>query len=253
MKAIILAAGSGTRLLPLTLETPKCLIRIKNVTLLEHVLLSLSKCGVKNAAIVVGHFADKVVAEIGTKKFGVNIRFIINTHYDFHASEYSLSLADEELEDTKALIMEGDILLNTKLLQLIANDRNENSALVDTRKVIEPTRAVITLGRNGIVDEFVFDPSHQDVLRLVDDRSRIVGESMQVWKLSVAASNALADDLRHYKRTLGTRRDSRTNLYSINRVISTHRMHYIKSQGLDWRNINTIHDIETAESMDLEE
>jgi choline kinase len=220
--------------------------------LLEHSLLSLSKCGVNEAVIVVGYLADQVKRRIGDYNFGIEIRYIFNPNYNFHSSQYSLSLAEPELGDADTLVMEGDILLHRKLLPLILDHKNSNSVLVDTRKSIEASRSVIVLGKNGIVERFVFDPSHEDVFDLIDDRSRIVGESLQVWKFSISGSRILARDLRHYRDRLGKQKDSRTNLYSINRAIQLEPMHYIDSLALPWRNINTIHDIEMAETMDLE-
>lgn len=252
VKAIILAAGVGMRLSPLTRNTPKCLVRVKGVRVLEHSLLSLSYCGIKKAVIVVGYLADQVKEKIGSNCFGIEIRYVFNPLYNFHSSQYSLSLAETELGDTDSLVMEGDILLHRKLLPLIFAHKHSNSVLVDTMKSIEATRSVVVLGRNGIVEKFVFDPSHRNVFNLINDRSRIVGESLQIWKFSLEGSNALAEDLRCYRHKLGKQRDSRTNLYSINRVIRVQPMHYVDSIGLPWRNINTVEDIENTDAMDFE-
>ncbi len=65
MKAIILAAGLGKRMRPLTNDKPKALVELKGKPLLEHVLQSLEKAGVKKAVIVVG-FGKEMIR----KRFG---------------------------------------------------------------------------------------------------------------------------------------------------------------------------------------
>ena len=72
MKAMILAAGLGTRLRPLTDNTPKALIEINGKTLLEHSIDHLKANGVGKAIINVHHFPDKIIAFLKKKKnFGM--------------------------------------------------------------------------------------------------------------------------------------------------------------------------------------
>jgi len=74
MKAMILAAGLGTRLRPLTDNTPKALIEINGKTLLEHSIDHLKANGVGKAIINVHHFPDKIIAFLKKKKnFGMEI------------------------------------------------------------------------------------------------------------------------------------------------------------------------------------
>jgi len=69
MKAVILAAGLGKRLRPLTNDKPKALVELKGKPLLEHVLESLEKAGVKETVLVIGHLGEKVRKRFG-KMFG---------------------------------------------------------------------------------------------------------------------------------------------------------------------------------------
>ncbi len=61
MKAMILAAGLGTRLRPLTDDRPKALVEVAGRTLLEITLSRLSALGIRDVIINVHHFADKIV------------------------------------------------------------------------------------------------------------------------------------------------------------------------------------------------
>lgn len=62
MKAMILAAGLGTRLQPLTLDRPKALLEVEGVPLLGLVLARLSQHGFTNIVVNAHHFADQIVA-----------------------------------------------------------------------------------------------------------------------------------------------------------------------------------------------
>ena len=74
MKAMVLAAGLGTRLRPLTDERPKALVEINGKTLLEITLARLREFGVREVIVNVHHFADMVVQYLAAKQnFGIRI------------------------------------------------------------------------------------------------------------------------------------------------------------------------------------
>ena len=60
MRAVLLSAGQGRRLLPLTAETPKCALQVQERSLLEWQIQELAKCGVRDVTVIVGFRADKV-------------------------------------------------------------------------------------------------------------------------------------------------------------------------------------------------
>jgi len=74
MKAMIFAAGLGTRLRPLTNDLPKALIKIKDVTLLELTIKKLNYYGFNEIIINIHHWADKIIDFLQVNKnFGLNI------------------------------------------------------------------------------------------------------------------------------------------------------------------------------------
>jgi NDP-sugar pyrophosphorylase family protein len=78
MKAVILAAGVGKRLWPVTQHRPKCLIEIGGQTLLSRYLASLAGVGVQRADIVVGYKQEMIRAAIEANCFGVRVQFLVN-------------------------------------------------------------------------------------------------------------------------------------------------------------------------------
>lgn len=74
MKAMIFAAGLGTRLKPLTDNKPKALVEVKNIPLLQIVLLKLKNSGFDEVIVNVHHFADKIIEYLKSKNnFGMHI------------------------------------------------------------------------------------------------------------------------------------------------------------------------------------
>lgn len=76
MKALILAAGLGTRLQPITEHTPKALAKINDITLLEILIKRLKRFGIEDVIINIHHFADQIVDFVDEhKQFGISINF----------------------------------------------------------------------------------------------------------------------------------------------------------------------------------
>ncbi len=75
-RAVILAAGKGNRLQPLTTHVPKCLIEVGGEPLLERALHALASQGVAEAVIVIGYKGDAVRERIGSCFAGVDIRYV---------------------------------------------------------------------------------------------------------------------------------------------------------------------------------
>ena len=74
MKAIVFAAGLGTRLRPLTDHTPKALVKLAGVTMLERVIHNIIACGITDIVVNVHHFGNQIIDFLNEKQnFGVNI------------------------------------------------------------------------------------------------------------------------------------------------------------------------------------
>ena len=75
MNAIILAAGLGTRLRPLTDNTPKALVEVGGKTMLEHQILKLKKAGFNNIVINIHYFGEQIIEFLKrNNNFGLNIK-----------------------------------------------------------------------------------------------------------------------------------------------------------------------------------
>ena len=116
--AIILAAGLGSRLHPLTLEVPKCLTEVNGKSLIENTIEILEKNGITETVIVIGYLGDIVKKKIGNKYRNMKISFIWNKNYQKTNSMYSVWLARSYLKKGTILI-EGDTIFEESLISKV--------------------------------------------------------------------------------------------------------------------------------------
>ena len=130
MKAIILAAGMGTRLRPITRTIPKCLVQVNSKPILEHQLDSLLLAGVREVVLVVGHLAELLSEKYGTSYGGMNIHYVENRIYDRTNNIYSLWLARQHL-NSQVLLLEGDLVFEPELLLRLTQSPEPDVAFVE--------------------------------------------------------------------------------------------------------------------------
>ena len=130
MKAVILAAGQGTRLRPLTANLPKCLVQVHGKPLLQYALESLEQAGIQHCVIVVGYLGDQVRHKFGSRFGNVRITYVTNERFQDTNNLYSLWLARHELEDD-ILLLECDLLFEGELLREVIRTHHPDVAVVD--------------------------------------------------------------------------------------------------------------------------
>ncbi|MBL7166085.1 MAG: phosphocholine cytidylyltransferase family protein [Dehalococcoidales bacterium] len=128
-KAVILAAGVGDRLRPLTDRLPKCLVPVNGVPILVNTLTHLEDSGIRETVIVVGHLKEKILERIGDRFRGMKITYVESERYTTTNNIYSLWLAREYL-DEDVLLLEADVYFERELLDSLLSAREENHAAV---------------------------------------------------------------------------------------------------------------------------
>jgi L-glutamine-phosphate cytidylyltransferase len=135
MKAVILSAGQGSRLLPLTEGRPKCLLPLGDKTLIEWQIWALTQGGVDEIAVVVGYHAPDVVALL--KKLEspkLKIRTIYNPFYKLADNLASCWMARHEM-NTDFVILNGDTVIEPKIFQkLIASPAAPITVTIDKKE-----------------------------------------------------------------------------------------------------------------------
>lgn len=111
MNAIILAAGLGTRLRPLTNEIPKCLVKVGGRPMIEQQIDFLHQIGISDICLVSGYCSEKL-DYLRTKK---QVDIVFNERYSTCNNIYSMWLVQERLGDT--YVIEGDVYIHDNVFQ----------------------------------------------------------------------------------------------------------------------------------------
>jgi L-glutamine-phosphate cytidylyltransferase len=125
MKAIILAAGPGSRMLPHTQHRPKCLMKIGGHPILHYQLAALRHCGIHDINIVVGYLADRIREHVT-----VPVTFIDNREYATTGSSYSLWRAREVMQDG-FVYLNSDLVFHPDMLRALLEAPAQNAVIVD--------------------------------------------------------------------------------------------------------------------------
>ena len=114
--ALLLAAGTGSRLAPLTDMMPKCLVRLNGISILERLVESLKSYGFKRLVVVVGHHAECIRDFFCAMNGEMEITYIVNPLYKTTGNIVSLWLA-RKIIDGPFLLLESDIIFKMSLLK----------------------------------------------------------------------------------------------------------------------------------------
>ena len=114
--ALLLAAGTGSRLSPLTDRMPKCLVEINGISILERLVDSLKSYGFKRLVIVVGHQEECIRDFLGTRAGRMEITYITSPRYKTTNNIYSLWLARNAIKEP-FMLLESDIVFKMQMLK----------------------------------------------------------------------------------------------------------------------------------------
>ena len=168
-RALILAAGEGTRLRPLTLDRPKPMVPIAGRPLLEHTVGWLRGHGVREIAINLNYCPDVIVAHFGDgTEFGVAITYSYED--PLLGTAGAARKVDEFLGDRACVVVYGDVLTDLDLPALLAFHHRQvaqyptTAATLSLYHVPNPTEVgLVGLDGGGQVTRFVEKPSPEEV------------------------------------------------------------------------------------------
>jgi choline kinase len=161
MKAVILSAGQGKRLLPLTADAPKCILPIMGQTLIEWQIDELAKCGIDQVTVVLGYRADKVERILRSRYGAHRVRTVYNAAYAVSDNLVSCWTVQDEMNEDFVLL-NGDTLFEAAVLKrLLETDEHPVTVVVsqkseydaDDMKVELDGSRLVKIGKDLIPDQ----------------------------------------------------------------------------------------------------
>ena len=185
MKAIILAAGMASRLRPLTLTTPKSLLRVGERSLLQRSMDALIANGVKEFCVVTGYLHE-MIEDFVRKQYAdsIKVTFIYNKVYETTNNIYSLWLARPFAEGQEVLLLDSDLLYDPLIVTRVLASDAPNVLTLIRHELGEEEMKVVT-DEGGSIKE----------ISKTCNPANAAGESLGIEKMGVEYTKALYKEL----------------------------------------------------------
>ena len=238
MKAIILAAGVGSRIRPMTDNCPKSLLHIGETTILERMLSHIQSCGIKDVIFVLGYRQEQIKELVNTKFPELNVYFVTNNHYADTNTGFSLLLAKELANDSAFIKFDADVVFDKAILsKLIACDY-ANCLCIDKNIHLDAEEIKVIINDQNKVLQ---------ASKTVDPKEA-AGESIGIEKIDSATANILFSELETMMDDKKNHQDYYESAY--NKLIEKNvPFHALDISGLKWIEIDTKDDFIRAEKI----
>ncbi|MFB6211022.1 MAG: sugar phosphate nucleotidyltransferase [Halobacteriales archaeon] len=167
MKAVILAAGEGRRLQPLTAVRPKPMVPIANRPLLEHVITAVADAGIDEIVLVVGYKRERIQNYFGDgDDWGVDIEYAIQ---DKQLGTGHAILQTEPHVDGGFLVLNGDRIIEPAAVQDVRSHADDDTVVLSVTRSQEPSRyGVVDLDGNRVTAITEKPPRHTTTSELIN-------------------------------------------------------------------------------------
>ena len=242
MKAIILAAGMGSRLKNITKDKTKCMVEVNGESLIKRLLKQLEKYTLEEIVIVTGYKEEILKEYINNLGIKTKIKFYNNDIYDKTNNIYSLGLVEKELLNNDILLIESDLIFEDKLLKNIINSSYKNLAVVSEYESWMDGTCVRLDDENNVVD---FISSQRFSFNEVENLYKTVN----IYKLSKEFNQKYyIPFLKAYISSKGTNQYYESVFETLIKIIPN-ELKGLKIEGLKWYEIDDKQDLDIAESL----
>lgn len=134
MKAIILAAGMGTRISKYIAEKPKCMVDVGGMSLLEYTINLLHSRNIQDIVVCVGYRADYIRSTVRDK----TVKYVYNPFYDVTNGIASIWFAKDYLDpNEETIILSGDVYMEPEIIDVLIKEEKSPVLLADSSRIIE--------------------------------------------------------------------------------------------------------------------
>jgi choline kinase len=235
--AILLSAGQGSRMLPLTAERPKCLIEFSGRTLLEWQVEMLARGGIKHIDVVTGFMTDMVddvIARIDDPRVTITTRF--NPFFKVADNLGSCWIVREQMR-ADFVILNGDTLVSEAIVRSVLQDRDWPIAVTvdvkpaydsDDMKVERDGDRLVHIGKTLTAAQ-----SNAESIGFPAFR----GEGVELFRETVRKAMRTPEGVQHWY------------LKVIDSIAPTGKVGTVSIEGQDWAEVDFLNDIEIATAL----
>lgn len=184
MKAIILAAGIGSRLRPLTDEIPKCMIEVNGIKIIENQLNALKENNINDITVVTGYKSS--LLEKFIKENYQNIQIIKNENYMETNNMYSMNLAKDFINNDEFIFMNADVFFDKEIIKELILNSEKNLIVCDNGNYLEESMKIV-LKENKIIE-----------INKKISQNKAYGTTIDIYKLSKEASKIFFEIINDY-------------------------------------------------------
>jgi choline kinase len=236
--AVILAAGIGSRLSPLTDNSAKSLLSVGGSVILERMIRNCLSCGMSQFVLVLGHRADEIKQFVDKTFRGIRVTYVINDRYRDTNTGYSLMLASSVLGTAEFIKFDADVVFDPKILRELIDCELPNVLCIDRNIALADEEVKV------ITDD---DMRVSEIGKSVDPLTAL-GESIGIEKISSVTGPLLFAELREMMQSPRHAQDYYEAAYA--RLIEKSiPFHALDITGLQWTEIDTAEDFAAANAM----
>jgi choline kinase len=235
--AILLSAGQGSRMLPLTAERPKCLIEFSGRTLLEWQVEMLARGGIRHIDVVTGFMTDMVddvIARIDDPRVTITTRF--NPFFKVADNLGSCWIVREQM-DRDFVILNGDTLVSEAIVRRVLQDRDWPIAVTvdvkpsydsDDMKVEREGEKLVHIGKTLTAAQ-----SNAESIGFLAFRA----EGVELFRETVRKAMRTPEGVQHWY------------LKVIDSIAPTGKVGTVSIEGEEWAEVDFLNDIEIATAL----
>jgi len=238
IKAVILAAGVGSRIKPLTDNCPKSLLKINGKTILEMMISHIQRCGISEVVFVLGYLQDQIKNYVKTQFPDLVVHFITNEKYEVTNTGYSLMLTKNFVLGSTFIKFDADVVFDINILKSLIASEYDNCLCIDKNINLDAEEIkVIIRDKNRVVKA-------SKTVKPLD----AIGESIGIEKISSEAAQALFSELELMMKDEQYYQEYYEAVYE--RLIEKDvPFHALDISGLKWTEIDTQEDFMMAENI----
>lgn len=238
MKAIILSAGIGSRIRPLTDSTPKSLLKVGSKTILERMIENIQGVGISEAIVVIGYLEEAIKSFIKEKFPTVKVQYVKNEKYLETNTGYSLMLTKNLIGKDDFVKFDADVVFEKRVLEKLIQSAHPSALCIDRTIRLEAEEVKVETDKNGSVLK---------VSKKLNPHTA-AGESIGIEKISKDAGSVLFHELEILMKDVSHWKDYYDDSYTT-LVEKGVPFGAVDITGLKWVEIDTHDDYRRAQEL----